>query len=125
MRFCNRHGRLSLGAGFLGDVTMNYYDSEAYKIFEGFKAELEALSKYAEKVQAAMKIMKSAEEATAVVNPETEKGNGLKKDNYYYNEKGELVIPGGDSETASQILAALRCKKAAAAALQELESTPK
>lgn len=124
MRFCNRHGRLSLGAGFLGDVTMNYYDSEAYKIFEGFKAELEALSKYAEKVQAAMKIMKSAEEATAVVNPETEKGNGLKKDNYY-NEKGELVIPGGDSETASQILAALRCKKAAAAALQELESTPK
>ena len=103
---------------------MNYYDSEAYKIFEGFKAELEALSKYVEKVQAAMKIMKSAEEATAVVNPETEKGNGLKKDNYY-NEKGELVIPGGDSETASQILAALRCKKAAPAALQELESTPK
>lgn len=104
---------------------MNYYDSEAYKIFEGFKAELEALSKYTEKVQAAMKIMKSAEEATAVVNPETEKGNGLKKDNYYYNEKGELVIPGGDSETARQILSALRCKKAAAAALQELESTPK
>ena len=71
-----------MGAGFLGDVTMNYYDSEAYKIFEGFKAELEALSKYAEKVQAAMKIMKSAEEATAVVNPETEKGNGLKTVSY-------------------------------------------
>lgn len=70
-------------------------------------------------------ILKSAEETTAVDSPETKKDNGRKKDNYYYNEKGELVIPGGDSETARQILSALRCKKAAAAALQELESTPK
>lgn len=67
----------------------------------------------------------TAEEVEAVANPDKKKDNGQKKNNYYFNEKGELVIPGGDSETARQVLAALRCKKAAAAALRELESTPK
>lgn len=89
------------------------------------KAILQKLSLYITKVVEVASILKSAEETTAVDSPETKKDNGRKKDNYYFNEKGELVIPGGDSETARQILSALRCKKAAAAALQELESTPK
>lgn len=62
----------------------------------------------------------TAEEVEAAANP-AKKDNG-RKDNYYFNEKGELVIPGGDSETARQILAALRYKKAVAAALGEVES---
>lgn len=63
----------------------------------------------------------TAEEVEAAANP-AKKDNGQKKDKYYFNEKGELVIPGGDSETARRVLAAQRYMKVAEAVLREVES---
>ena len=41
LRYRNRC--VLVGTGFLGDVTMNYYDSNGFKIFKEFKYELDKI----------------------------------------------------------------------------------